>query len=431
MTARTRLLWVALALMVLTPFDLGAEVRRTGAWPHDETISLSARGVSRAEAVGRLAEQANWSLVSGDLGNETVYVDVKDQPATKVLELLLADARYVAHRDNRLVSIERESTPSGSGVSSASESSSDPDSSVTRAPSGAPSPGPAPIPPAVAFGKKGEDLLITETVRVEKDQVFRDVLVWRGSAIIEGTVTGSVAVFGGTAMLAEGAYVREDVFTIGGTVDIQNGAQVDGEVDAIFGTLRKDSQVNVNCTTCEEESQDWWTTFFHQFFERLTGASLFWLFGALLVALAFGRVERVRTEVLQRPLRCAGLGFLGFLCLFLILATLAVTLIGIPLAVLSGVIAGLSVYAGFCIVLLTVGGVLLRNRSTNPYLHLAVGCGLFFLVGWIPVAGPLICIPIVLIALGSLIASRGAGLFSRRAQPPFDAAMSAEREPSP
>lgn len=77
-----------------------AEVIREGSWPASEPkVSLSAEGLPRAEAVKRLAEKAGWSVVIQSPSSTPVDVQVKDQPADKVLEILLSDGRYVAKRD--------------------------------------------------------------------------------------------------------------------------------------------------------------------------------------------------------------------------------------------------------------------------------------------------------------------------------------------
>jgi hypothetical protein len=62
----------------------------------------------------------------------------------------------------------------------------------------------------------------------------------------------------------------------------------------------------------------------------------------------------------------------------------------------------------------TIGGALLAHRTKNPYVYLACGGLLFLIVGAIPFVGGLVKVAVVLTALGSAVATRGAGLVPPR-----------------
>src|SRR4029077_17215665 len=82
------------------------EVRREGKWPEsDPPVTLNLDGVARFEAVNKLAAAAGWSIVVNAPKGDPVTVHVSNQPAGKVLDLLLADGRYVARRDQSLIAI--------------------------------------------------------------------------------------------------------------------------------------------------------------------------------------------------------------------------------------------------------------------------------------------------------------------------------------
>ena len=77
-------------------------LRREGAWPETaERVTLNVEGLSRAEAIRRLADAAGWSVIVRGVGNDAVDVRVTNQPAARVLELILAGEPYVAQRDGR------------------------------------------------------------------------------------------------------------------------------------------------------------------------------------------------------------------------------------------------------------------------------------------------------------------------------------------
>lgn len=371
--------WRAGALFVALFFvapALSAEVRHIGEWPEDETISLTVSGVSRDEAVRRLAKETGWSLVAEELGGGAIALDVRNQPSSRVLDGILGEGTFVVERAGTLVSVRRHKEQ-------------------------------APVPPIQAVVEQGEDLFVTGEGHVKKGDVVREVFVWRGRVLIEGTVTGSVVVFGGEARLTGDARVREEVITFGGALEIEDGAKVEGDVAAVFGKLTRGERAEVHCVTCGDK-REFWESFFEDFFGHLTGAALLWLLGAGLVALAPRRVEVLRVELERRPLRSLAFGFGALVGVLLLLATLVVTLIGIPLALLSAAVTVIATYLGFCVLLLVIGRRLTRSRSENPYLHLGIGCLIYFLLLLIPGVGGLLGALGALGALGGLVATRGA-----------------------
>lgn len=372
-------------LVLFAPADASSEVERRGEWPAQEKISLSLDDTPRREAVERLAEVAGWSLVAEGLNDVPVSVDVRDQPADKVLTLLLSGGDFVVERDGTLVSVR----PGSLLVD-------DDSPKRIQSPSGDP----------------GEDLFITEEGHVGKDQTVRDLFVV-GTAVVEGTVTGSVVVFGGKAKLVRGARVSQDVIAFGGSIEVEDGVDVGGDVAAFFGTMRRGDGPSKECVTCVEHEEEPWQKFFGEIFSNLTRAVMAWLLGALVLVMAARRMNLLRKELEQRPLRSLGLGVIVFLSALVLIVTLVFTLLGIPLAILSAVAGVVVTYVAFTALPLAVGGRLIGKRSTNPYVHLAVGCAVLFLLLCIPVVGALTSIAGVFMALGALFSTRAAGLFSR------------------
>jgi uncharacterized membrane protein len=91
-----------------------------------------------------------------------------------------------------------------------------------------------------------------------------------------------------------------------------------------------------------------------------------------------------------------------------------VTVIGIPVAFVCALAAVLAIIAALCSVLETVGAALLGHRTKNPYVHLAFGALLFLVAGAIPVLGGLVKLAVLFTAIGSVVATRAAGLMPRR-----------------
>lgn len=394
------------SLCVLYGASARAEVTWEGDWPDHETVSLSLRAVSRSEAVRELADAAKWNYVARELGAETIELEVRDLPAQQVLAQLLSGADFVAHRTGDFVSINPQSPDRGAAtdVAQASPTVSGANAEADRPRSAAP--------------KKGEDLVVTEDVTIGPDEVVRDLFVWGGDVIVAGAVTQGVVVLGGSATFLDGSSVAGDVFGVGSTIEIKNGAGIDGEVAVLAGSLSRGDRVSVNCTTCDDPTPK---NRREDTIEKIAGTlaevSLLWVIGAILLAASLGRARTVRDELTKRPLRNLGIGALGLVGVVIVLLTLIVTLIGIPLAILAGVVAACLSYLGVCLVMYAAGTLLLRGEARNPYLQLALGCGAYFLLRLVPVAGSLAGFVAALLGVGGLISTRLGGLLRRGSAP--------------
>jgi hypothetical protein len=259
-----------------------AEVRRRGDWPEKDTkVSLELTRTPRDQAIKRLAEAAGWSVVVHAPNGDPVDVHVKDQPASKVLDLLLVDANYVASRDGSLISIARVGAAADDDDDEASSAPpplpppppplppglnvppvpplpgappvppAPPSPAAPPAPPGVPVPPappvaptppvpPAPPAPPAALRGRGADRIITgDSLTIEKNEVVHDVSVFGGSLKVKGTVTGDIGVMGGSVRIGEGAYVMGDANVLGGSLTIDDGARIEGDVEILGGGLKK------------------------------------------------------------------------------------------------------------------------------------------------------------------------------------------------
>lgn len=438
----------ALALLVASPAL--AVVKREGEWPEkDKLVSLDVARAPREEAIRKLAEAAGWSVVVHAPQADPVDIHVKDQPASKVLDLLLLDADYVATRDGSLVSIRRAaaatsapSAPSAPGTSVPSASApAVPDAPTPpEAPSAlaAPAPPEPPAPPAPP-GKRGRDRDVTgNSLKIAKNEVVDDVSVVGGSLDVYGTVTGDIDVAGGAVHIHPGARVHGDVSALGGSITIDDGARVDGEIEAVGGAVHRGEKaiiggavhgsgqkhsdtgrVDDDGPEAEEGPPG------HLVREATRGTAakvggafarmaLLFVLGTVLLALVPERMDLLKEELVARPMRSFAMGVLGLIVGAVAFVALCVTVIGVPFALIGAVAAMLAVLGGMCAVLETLGRALTRHRTQNPYVHLLLGCGLFLAVSAIPVLGPIVAAVVVLLATGLVVSTRVAGLVQRR-----------------
>ncbi len=379
-----------------------AQVRHEGDWSESKKVTIDATHVTRTDAITRIAKEAGWSVVLRDVDEgKPIDLHVQDQPADKVLDVVLGDGDFVAKRDGSLVTI-----------------SSAPHATAPVASS------PPVIVAAPVASTRGEDRIIRGgDLVVGADETVHDVTVFGGSAEILGTVTGNVTVLGGSAHLKKGAHVVGNANAVGGSIDVDDGAQVDGDVGAVGGSVdrhkgskvgghvHKSDEIHIGSTSSDHRS------LLREVSDATTRAAMLFVFGAVLFALAGNKMNALRVEAASRPMRAFALGIVGGLLFLLSVALIAVTVIGIPVAIvllLGGVFAA---YAGICAVLATVGKALIGHKSDNPHVHLLVGCVLFLVSGAIPFVNGLVTLGVVLTGIGVIVATRGAGAIGSNRSP--------------
>jgi len=122
----------------------------------------------------------------------------------------------------------------------------------------------------------------------------------------------------------------------------------------------------------------------------------------------------LRNEVTLRPMRTFALGVVGSIGVVVVTGLLCVTVIGIPVAVVGVLAAFFGALAGVCAALEALGSALFSRWTGNPYLHLGAGCALLLLLSFIPQLGAWLTVIVVVLGIGSLVATRAAGFIPPR-----------------
>ena len=426
----TGLAAAVVAAAALCPAAARAEVRHEGDWSDDDDeVTLDLDNVPRDEAVKRLADKAEWSVVIHAPKGDPVRVHVKDQPADKVLDMILSDGSYVARRDENRIDIA-------------------PDTGAPPLPALAPVPPVPPVPPLSPLAGDGSDRAFTGgNGRIDAGEVVHDVSVMGGNLDVYGAVTGKLTVMGGNVRLHPGARVEGDVHALGGNLVLEDGSLVEGDVGVLGGALHREDGAQVEGSIHDGMRWGHWgrwhahrnhaaqagaapskpppprppvpvaskaKSLAHRVADALNGAALFFVFGAVLLALAPDRMERMRVQVAAHPMKSFATGVVSLLLGLVAGPLVCLTIIGIPFVVLGLLAAIFATLAGMCSVFETLGGALLAHRTKNPYVYLACGGLLFLIAGAIPFVGGLVKVAVVLTALGSAVATRGAGLVPPR-----------------
>jgi hypothetical protein len=433
------------ASAALTAGVARAEVRHDGDWDDDKEVTLDLDRVTRGEAVKRLAQATGWSIVFDAPPGDAIDVHVKDQSAIKVLDILLEDGHaYVAKRDDSLIFIKR----------------ADDAAQVTVNPVNPVIPPIPPIPPIRPFfphppaslddpEEQGTDRVVTGgNLRIEEDEVAADVTVMGGNVDIFGKATGDVVAMGGGVRIHKGAHVFGDATAVGGTLSIEDGARVDGDVGVLGGVLRRGKDAEIrgdikdghkhkhghrnkhrdrdrdhdasdasDAPDAKVQSVSTLRRVAREAGNALTQTALLFVFGAVLTSLAAPRMEALKLQLATRPMRSFATGVVTLLLSAVLLVALCVTLIGIPFAFIGVLLGFMAACAGLVAALETIGGALLAHKTKNSYVHLAFGCLLFMLVGAVPFVGTFLTVALILAGIGSVAATRGAGLIPTKNRP--------------
>lgn len=405
-----------------------ANVEKKGEWPaEDKKVTLSLDDIDQEDALEKLAEEAGWSIIVKGMRDEKATIHVKDQPAEKVLNVLLAEGDWIAQRDGTLISISRNPNPKAAEANAVP-----PVPPVPAVPEVPPAPA-APAKPDISLKislsgddanghKKGEGKdreVVGQNLVIDKDEVVRNIQLVGGSLVIKGTVTGDVDLVGGTVELDPGSRVMGDIQVMGGSVDVKNGATIDGDTQIVGGHLQREegAQVHGNVSTRIDEEETKTTVgarMVREIGECTTAGAFLFALGAVLIALFTKRSELIKVEFAARPMRMFALGIAGFFGGLVTLGALCVTVIGIPFAAIGLLLAIFGTFAAMTSVLEVVGRAFVGHKTQNEYAHLALGCAIFAVTMMIPVVDNIAKLVLMFVSIGSLVATRGAGLIPQR-----------------
>jgi cytoskeletal protein CcmA (bactofilin family) len=242
----------------------------------------------------------------------------------------------------------------------------------------------------------------------ENSRVTGSVMVAGGNLRINGQVDGSINAAGGNIELLENALVRGDVNMLGGTVSQRQGSRVEGRIQENGRGPIQIVPPRLPIPVFDVRTTPVWD-FLSFLFQSFFMAAL-----AVLAALFLPRpIERVSRAAVTQPLIASGLGLLTIIVVPILMVIMAITLILIPVSLLTGLVLGLLLLFGWIGVGLEVGKRIAVLFKTTWALPVAAGLGTLLLslvangagryiicVGWILPAF------VAVLGLGSVLLTR-------------------------
>jgi hypothetical protein len=236
---------------------------------------------------------------------------------------------------------------------------------------------------------------LRDDVVVEAGQTSEFVLVADGSARIEGAVGGLIAFDADVVVSGSGASVA-DMFTVGGTLTVDGGATIgdlahsDTDLTGVTaGSISDERDVQTDLAGAAAWGA---AALLIVLLFVWIGAGLAMLVSALLVV-AFGtsQVRRAAFNIGNDVLKTLVVGLLMLIIPWIVIGLLAITIVGIPLAIGLAVLWFFAAFLGYITVGLWIGErILSRARSSaRPYGAAFLGVLILMLLSWIPLVTPI------------------------------------------
>ena len=263
-------------------------------------------------------------------------------------------------------------------------------------------------------GNIGRDLMVASSdLIINKDAVIgKDLSTYSNTTVIngrvEGNVTGganqltisseingNVSVTVNNLLLTESAKIRGNLnYTSSNTADIKSGSTITGTADRTIPVSKKAGG---------------WA---HRgaagafFFGIMAFLSIF-VIGLLVISIARRQITSLAFSIHDHPVPSLGWGSLCLIVTPLAALVVMVTIIGIPLGLISLVVWGILLFLCQIPVALLIGWMILsRKRDNYSYGFLVglftLGLACLYIVGAIPVIGWIIWLGVMIFGLGSL-----------------------------
>ena len=413
-----------------------------GDWPaRERSVTVSVERAPATEVLRAAAESAGLGLVASLPVDPQVTLHVRNAALRDVVEAVLGDFDVTAERTESMLIVRAR----GSGVAPAvaaggelpepsepsepaepSEPSELAEPSEPSEPSEEPAPAKQPvppIPPVPPAGPASDRVTFGNAVVVRAGERVRDVVTMGGDVEVYGEVVGEIATMGGDVDVYEGGVVSRGVFTMGGDVTIHDGGAVYGEIGTMGGDISRAEgahvggdvgQLRIAAAGDDEDERDEEHDHGSAIGRWLEGAlgsaakhALLFVLGVILLGVFPERISALQRVIVRAPARSGVSGLLGFVGATVLTIVLAVTIVGIPGALIVVLGSFAAVYIGLVAMATVVGAAIpvdfLRNR---PILQLGAGILAFYLASLVPVAGTIATVVVAALGFGSVLLTR-------------------------
>ena len=263
--------------------------------------------------------------------------------------------------------------------------------------------------PAAAFAADGDDegdliLRINGPITVAAGDTYDNVVVISDNATVDGTITGSLFVIDGDAVVT--GQVADDITVIRGTLTLESTARVNN-VSVIRGELVRDAGATVTGeVTRASFSFDWWTFGILSVLVWI-GVTLAVVLGGLIFAAVASRQLKAAGDYIQTDIGPALLAvLLAWIAVPMVMIAAIVTIVGAPIGLGYFVFVLPALwFLGYIVAGSMLGRTILHRtvESDRPYLATLLGLLLLQVVGLVPWFGGLVSFVAGVLGSGALL----------------------------
>ena len=268
----------------------------------------------------------------------------------------------------------------------------------------------------VRVGEGSPTVTISDEAYVPKGEVHHDDIVCLlGKVRVEGEVTGDIVVILGSVEIS--GSVRGDVIAVMSPTHIHENAVIEGDLVSIGGPLDRSPSSSVGGQEVKLNFLDFvpflrggwaglWKLLFLLKLAKLAGLFLMLL---LVTALVPRRISVIAASFPDRWGMSILTGLIAYCATMVLCVILAVTLIGIPLAIALWFAAKVVKWIGLASILFLIGHTLGRNVLKRELSHLAAvlgGFAVYAVISLVPFFGGVFAMVMSVLALGIALLTR-------------------------
>ncbi len=252
---------------------------------------------------------------------------------------------------------------------------------------------------STALAKEQSSIVkMNKDIEVSQGMVVNDVIAIGGNITVWGRVENNLVAVGGSVILKPGSYVGEQVVVVGGDLVKDTSAEVAGRITQVYMPHFIPSLTNL--------LRGGWIALW-------AAISLLALLGFLGLAILLAALipEHIGTAVnaLEHSFMSMLLwGVLWTILIVPIAVLLAISIIGIILIPLEILLVALALIIGYIASAIFIGKNILLSfkKLSPPFVDAILGILILFLIGFVPVVGPIIKSLFLLAGFGAVLTTR-------------------------
>lgn len=265
----------------------------------------------------------------------------------------------------------------------------------------------------------GSLIVIGGTANLEKGSIVAgDVILTGGTITAAGSINGDIILIGGSAKLKDSVHVFGDLISASSTLSQEKGAVIDGKIQE-HATLPFQLPFSFSKPTLPNLTPQVTKPGIN-----LNNNPLFTIIGigfrafvlailSMLLSMFFpNAIRKISRAVLSAPITSGGIGFLTAILAPLVLALIAITLIGIPITILGALVLAFAVLLGWVAFGVEIGSRIADAFKTQWHIALCAGIGTLLLTlvteafAVIPCVGWIVPTLVGMLGLGAVILTR-------------------------